>query len=37
MKLLKIYSVLLFVLIGVISFLPMINFVLGWKGDGGGP
>ncbi len=37
MKLIKLYKVLLFVLIGIASFLPMASIVLGWNGSGGGP
>ena len=37
MKLLKLYKVLLFVLVGFASFIPMASIVLGWKGGGGGP
>ncbi|KKM78295.1 hypothetical protein LCGC14_1361420 [marine sediment metagenome] len=37
MKLIKFYKVLLFVLVGNASFLPMASIVLGFHGDGGGP
>ncbi|KKN20046.1 hypothetical protein LCGC14_0939630 [marine sediment metagenome] len=37
MKLTKLYNVLLFVLVGIASFLPMASMVLGHRGGGGGP
>ncbi len=37
MKLIKLYKVLLFVLVGITSFIPMASMVLGHWGDGGGP
>ena len=37
MKLIKLYKVLLFVLVGFASFLPMASIVLGHRADGGGP
>ena len=38
LKLVKLYRVLLFVLIGIASFLPMASTVLGYfDGSGGGP
>ncbi len=37
MKLIKLYKILLFVLIGFAFFIPMASMVLGYKGGGGGP
>ncbi len=37
MKLLKLYKVFLFVLIGFASFIHMASMVLGYNGGGGGP